>query len=167
MAQAPAQNQSQTQTLREQKEVEKDLERAEEYEQTAMMASMIGSNKFELSTGLIITARYADKLRRVALVAFGKIVDRDIIVRDVAELNKELYEEIVNKRKIGKLDVIRIVVDAEYDAKENKIKFSNVRIQHFVPEDQCASREDLERLKKENEELKAKLEKIKQMMAGI
>jgi hypothetical protein len=163
MAQAPAQNQ----TLRDQKEIEKDLERAEEYEQTAMRASMIGSNKFELSTGLIITARYADKLRRVALVAFGKIVDRDIIVRDVAELNKELYEEIVNKRKIGKLDVIRIVVDAEYDAKENKIKFSNVRIQHFVPEDQCAPREDLERLKKENEELKAKLEKIKQMTTWL
>ena len=150
-----------------QKDIEKDLERAEEYEQTTMRASMIGNNKFELSTGLIITARYADKLRRVALVAFGKMVDKDVIVRDVAELNKELYEEIVNKRKIGKLDVIRIMVDAEYDVKENKIKFSNVRIQHFVPEDQCASREDLERLKKENEELKAKLEKIKQMMVGL
>jgi len=146
---------------------EKDLERAEEYEQTTMRASAIGTNKFELSTGLIITARYADKLRRVALVAFGKIVDRDVILRDVAELNKELYEEIVNKRKIGKLDVIRIVVDAEYDEKENKIKFSNVRIQHFVPEDQCDLKEELERLQKENEELKTKLEQIKQMMAGI
>ncbi|MCQ4336751.1 MAG: DUF2258 domain-containing protein [Sulfolobales archaeon] len=143
------------------------MERAEEYEHTTMRASAIGTNKFELSTGIIIAARFADKLRRVALVAFGKMVDKNVVLRDVAELNKELYEEIVNKRKIGKLDVIRIIVDAEYDEKENRIKFSNVRIQHFVPEDQCASRENLERLQKENEELRSKLEKIKQMLTAL
>jgi hypothetical protein len=150
-----------------QKDEERDLERAEEYEHTTMRASAIGTNKFELSTGIIVAARFADKLRRVALVAFGKMVDKNVVLRDVAELNQELYEEIVNKRKIGKLDVIRIIVDAEYDEKENKIKFSNIRIQHFVPEDECASREDLERLQKENEELRSKLEKIKQMLTAL
>ncbi|MCG2889023.1 MAG: DUF2258 domain-containing protein [Sulfolobales archaeon] len=157
----------QRETEQYQKDEERDLERAEEYEHTTMRASAIGTNKFELSTGIIIAARFADKLRRVALVAFGKMVDKNVVLRDVAELNKELYEEIVNKRKIGKLDVIRIIVDAEYDEKENKIKFSNVRIQHFVPEDQCASRENLERLQKENEELRSKLEKIKQMLTAL
>jgi len=157
----------QKETEQYQKDEERDLERAEEYEHTTMRASAIGTNKFELSTGIIIAARFADKLRRVALVAFGKMVDKNVVLRDVAELNKELYEEIVNKRKIGKLDVIRIIVDAEYDEKENKIKFSNVRIQHFVPEDQCASRENLERLQKENEELRSKLEKIKQMLTAL
>ncbi len=149
------------------KDEQRDLERAEEYEHTTMRASAIGTNKFELSTGIIVAARFADKLRRVALVAFGKMVDKNVVLRDVAELNQELYEEIVNKRKIGKLDVIRILVDAEYDEKENRIKFSNIRIQHFVPEDECASRENLERLQKENEELRSKLEKIKQMLTAL
>jgi len=157
----------QRETEQYQKDEERDLERAEEYEHTTMRASAIGTNKFELSTGIIVAARFADKLRRVALVAFGKMVDKNVVLRDVAELNQELYEEIVNKRKIGKLDVIRIIVDAEYDEKENKIKFSNIRIQHFVPEDECASRENLERLQKENEELRSKLEKIKQMLAAL
>jgi len=158
---------SQRETEQNQKDEQRDLERAEEYEHTTMRASAIGTNKFELSTGIIVAARFADKLRRVALVAFGKMVDKNVVLRDVAELNQELYEEIVNKRKIGKLDVIRILVDAEYDEKENKIKFSNIRIQHFVPEDECASREDLERLQKENEELRSKLEKIKQMLTAL
>ena len=157
----------QRETEQYQKDEQRDLERAEEYEHTTMRASAIGTNKFELSTGIIVAARFADKLRRVALVAFGKMVDKNVVLRDVAELNQELYEEIVNKRKIGKLDVIRIIVDAEYDEKENKIKFSNIRIQHFVPEDECASREDLERLQKENEELRSKLEKIKQMLTAL
>ncbi|MDT7906020.1 MAG: DUF2258 domain-containing protein [Sulfolobales archaeon] len=157
----------QRETEHYQKDEERDLERAEEYEHTTMRASAIGTNKFELSTGIIVAARFADKLRRVALVAFGKMVDKNVVLRDVAELNQELYEEIVNKRKIGKLDVIRIIVDAEYDEKENKIKFSNIRIQHFVPEDECASRENLERLQKENEELRSKLEKIKQMLTAL
>lgn len=157
----------QRETEQYQKDEQRDLERAEEYEHTTMRASAIGTNKFELSTGIIVAARFADKLRRVALVAFGKMVDRNVVLRDVAELNQELYEEIVNKRKIGKLDVIRIIVDAEYDEKENRIKFSNIRIQHFVPEDECASRENLERLQKENEELRSKLEKIKQMLTAL
>jgi len=157
----------QRETEHYQKDEQRDLERAEEYEHTTMRASAIGTNKFELSTGIIIAARFADKLRRGALVAFGKMVDKNVVLRDVAELNKELYEEIVNKRKIGKLDVIRIIVDAEYDEKENRIKFSNVRIQHFVPEDECASSENLERLQKENEELRSKLEKIKQLLTAL
>ena len=143
----------------------RDLERVEEYEHMTMRASAIGTNKFELSTGIIIAARFADKLRRVALMAFGRLVDKNVILRDVAELNQQLYDEIVNKRKIDKLDVIRITVDAEYDPNENKIKFSNVRIQHFVPEDKCEEyakdlKEKVEKLEKENQNLKEALKRI-------
>ena len=143
----------------------RDLERAEEYEHTSMRASAIGTNKFELSTGIIIAARFADKLRRVALMAFGRLVDKNVILRDVAELNQQLYEEIVNKRKIDKLDVIRITVDAEYDPNENKIKFSNVRIQHFVPEEKCEDyakdlKAKVEKLEKENQNLRETLKAV-------
>ena len=153
----PSQNVSEEET--------RDLERAEEYEHTTMRASVIGTNKFELSTGIIIAARFADKLRRVALVAFSKLVDKNVVLRDVAELNQQLYDEIVNKRKIDKLDVIRIMVDAEYDPKENKIKFSNIRIQHFVPEEKCEDyakdlKEKVERLEKENKNLRDALKAV-------
>ena len=153
----PSQNVSEEET--------RDLERAEEYEHTTMRASVIGTNKFELSTGIIIAARFADKLRRVALVAFSKLVDKNVVLRDVAELNQQLYDEIVNKRKIDKLDVIRITVDAEYDPKENKIKFSNIRIQHFVPEEKCEDyakdlKEKVERLEKENKNLRDALKAV-------
>jgi hypothetical protein len=103
-------------------EVQRDLERAEEYEQTTARASAIGKNRFELSTGLIIAARYADKLRRVALVTFSKLAPKDIVIRDVSELNKQLYDVLVNQYKIGKLDVVRITVEAEYDDVEKKDK---------------------------------------------
>ena len=153
----PSQNVSEEET--------RDLERAEEYEHTSMRASAIGTNKFELSTGIIIAARFADKLRRVALVAFSKLVDKNVILRDVAELNQQLYDEIVNKRKIDKLDVIRITVDAEYDPNENKIKFSNVKIQHFVPEERCEDyakdlKEKVEKLEKENKTLRDTLKTV-------
>jgi len=71
-------------------EYSRDLERAEEYEQITARATALGKNKMELSTGLIIVARYADKLRRVALVAFSKMVPKEVIIRDIAELNKQL-----------------------------------------------------------------------------
>ena len=80
----------QRETEQYQKDEQRDLERAEEYEHTTMRASAIGTNKFELSTGVIVAARFADKLRRVALVAFGKMVDKNVVLRDVAELNQEL-----------------------------------------------------------------------------
>ena len=149
-----------------------DIERAEEYEHTSMRASALGSNKFELSTGLIVAVRFADKLRRVALVAFSKLVDKNVIIRDVSELNQKLYDEIVNKRKIDKFDIIRIVVDAEYDPNENKIKFSNVRIQHFVPVEKCVDytkdlKEKVEKLEQENQKLKETLKTIVNQLEKI
>ncbi|MCY0859270.1 MAG: DUF2258 domain-containing protein [Sulfolobaceae archaeon] len=146
-------------------ETQRDIERAEEYEQTTMRASALGENKFELSTGLIIAARYADKLRRVALVAFSKIAPKDVILRDVSELNKQLYEEIVNKRKIDKLDVIRITVEAYYDKENNKLTFNNVKIIRYVPEDECESR--YKPVMDENQKLKDELNKLKESLNNL
>lgn len=150
----------------------RDLERAEEYEQTIARATAIGKNKMELSTGLIIAARYADKLRRVALVAFSKMVPKDVIIRDVSELNKELYDLIVNQMKIDKLDVIRLLVDAEYDEENKKLKFSNIRIVRYITEDQCNKKMDeiskqLEDYKKKYEELNKQVEEFKQKIKQI
>ncbi|WP_338601983.1 single- stranded DNA-binding family protein [Sulfolobus tengchongensis] len=146
-------------------EINRDVERAEEYEQTTSRVSALGKNRFELSTGLIIAARYADKLRRVALVAFSKIAPKDVIIRDISELNKQLYTKIVEEMKLGKLDVIRIMVDAEYDEQRQKLVFTNVRIIRYLTEDQCTDKyksliSENEQLKKEISELKKKLEDI-------
>lgn len=169
-------------------EISRDIERAEEYQQLTARATAISANKYELSTGLIIAARYADKLRRVAFVALGKIIPKEIIVRDIAELNKQLYEEIVNKMKVNKLDVIRIVVDVFYDDKEKKLKFDNIRITRYYTEDECKKlygeevnkkrveelesentrlRSELETLRKEYERLKQDIDKIRGILAGL
>lgn len=146
-------------------EINRDVERAEEYEQTTTRVSALGKNKFELSTGLIIAARYADKLRRVALVAFSKIAPRDIIIRDISELNKQLYTKIVEEMKVGKLDVIRILVDAEYDEQNQRLNFTNVRIIRYFTEDQC--KEKYADVIRENEELKKEIGELKQKLQDI
>ncbi|MCI2414516.1 MAG: DUF2258 domain-containing protein [Candidatus Aramenus sp.] len=139
-------------------EEQRDIERAEEYVQLTPRTTALGGNKFELSTGLIIAARYADKLRRVALVALSKIAPRDVIIRDISELNKKLFDEITQKN-IGKLDVIRLVVVAEYEPEEKKIKFENVQIQRFYTEEQCKKMQ--EDVVKENQRLKEELDSVK------
>ncbi|BCU70868.1 DUF2258 domain-containing protein [Stygiolobus caldivivus] len=153
-------------------EYSRDLERAEEYEQLTARATAIGKNKMELSTGLIIAARYADKLRRVALVAFSRMVPKDIIIRDVSELNKELYEKIVNEMKLDKLDVIKIVVDAEYDDQNKKLVFSNLRIMRYYNEDKirkmCKEYEDkIKSLENEVQNYKKKVGQIEELLKSM
>ncbi|MEM0373022.1 MAG: DUF2258 domain-containing protein [Sulfolobaceae archaeon] len=147
----------------EEEDISRDMERAEEYQQLTARATAISGNKYELSTGLIIAARYADKLRRVAFVALGKIVPKEIIVRDIGELNSKLYDELVNKMKVGKLDVIRIMVDVFYDEKEKKLKFDNIRITRYYTQEECKalSSEELKKLEEENARLKEELNRIK------
>ena len=152
--------------------VSRDLERAEEYEETVARSTVLGANKYQISTGVIIAARYADKLRRVALVALGKLIPKEVIIRDIAELNKELYHEIVEKRKLGKLDLIRITVTLHYDEQNQKLVFDEVKLSTFVDYEKCKEdyekeienlRKELESLKSENEGLKAALSQIKEI----
>lgn len=152
-------------------EFSKDLERAEEYEQTTARATALGKNKMELSTGLIIASRYADKLRRVTLVAFSKIAPRDVIIRDVSELNKQLYEKIVNEMKLDKLSVIKIMVEAEYDEENKKLVFSNVRILRYYNEDEvkklCEEYENkIKTLEGQIQDYKKKVAQIEQLLTS-
>lgn len=146
-------------------ESERDLERAEEYEQTTPRTTILGENRFEISTGLIIAARYADKLRRVALVALSKMVPKDVIIKDVSELNKQLYDEIVNKMKIDKLSPIRITVEVSYDKDANKLTFSNLKIARYYTEEEC--KKQYENVIKENERLKKEIEEIKKKLSDL
>lgn len=153
-------------------EYSRDLERAEEYEQITARAAALGKNKMELSTGLIIAARYADKLRRVALVAFSKMVPKEVIIRDIAELNKQLYDKIVNEMKLDKLSVIKIIVDAEYDEQNKKLVFSNLRILRYYNEDEikkmCKSYEDkIKALEDEIQNFKKKVAQIEQLLKSM
>jgi hypothetical protein len=154
-------------------EIGRDLERVEEYEHTTSRASFLGENKVELSTGLIIAARYADKMRRIALVALGRLVPREVIVRDVAELNKQLYDILVNKMKVGKLDVVRIVVDAAYKEAEKRLVFSNIRVTRYYTEEECKGlaegdlKKRVEQLEKENNKLKDELKKIRETLSAV
>ncbi|MGC9071910.1 MAG: DUF2258 domain-containing protein [Acidilobus sp.] len=156
-------------------EVSRDLERAEEYEATIAGGTVLGANRYQISTGVIIAARYADKLRRVALVALGKYVPKDVIIRDVAELNKELYHEIVEKRKLGKLDLIRVTVTLHYDESDKKLVFDDVKISVFVDEEKCREpyerevdelKQKLDELTAENSKLKDTVEKIRQVLSS-
>ncbi|PMP91050.1 MAG: DUF2258 domain-containing protein [Caldisphaera sp.] len=151
-------------------EINRDLERAEEYEETIGRSTILGNNRFELSTGIIIAARFADKLRRVAIISLKNIVPREIIIRDISSLNKKLYDEIVNKRKMGKLDLIKILLEVYYDENNKKLVFDNIKLIHYLTEEQCVKYGDekvkeiidgLEKLRAENQKLKESLDKIK------
>ncbi|RLE68532.1 MAG: DUF2258 domain-containing protein, partial [Thermoprotei archaeon] len=47
-----------------------------------------GGEVVEIRSGVIPAARYADKLRRVALVVLRNVAPKDVIIRDVSELNR-------------------------------------------------------------------------------
>ena len=157
-------------------EVSRDLERAEEYEATVARSTVLGANRYQISTGVIIAARYADKLRRVALVALGKYVPKDVVIRDVAELNKQLYHEIVEQRKLGKLDLIRVTVTLRYDEGEKRLVFEDVKIDTFVEESKCKEpyekqiaelKGQLEALAEENSRLKDVINRAKEVLGGL
>ncbi len=122
-----------------------------------------GGEVIEIRSGVIPAARYADKLRRVALVALRNVAPKDVIIRDVSELNRHLYKIIVEERGYGKGDLIRIVVKARYDRESNKIIFSEPVIDRFLPESElekiCESR--LGELRKQYEERVAEAERLR------
>lgn len=123
---------------------------------------------FQISTGLIIAARYANKLRRVALVSLSKVVPKDIIIRDISEINKKLFDELITNKKIDKLDVIRLTVKVVYDPANKKLNLEEYKIIRYVPEERCATpQEDIARLKEENEKLRAEMDSLKEKLKEI
>ncbi len=111
------------------------------------------------------------------------MVPKNVIIRDVAELNKELYHEIVEKRRLGKLDLVRITVMLHYDEQAQKLVFEDVKISTFIDDEKCRSeyepkltelqreldllKSENDRLKSENERLKGELQQIKELVEKL
>jgi len=97
----------------------------------------------QLSTGFVIAGAYADKLRRVLFAQLrdeikkGNIENRQVAYR-AGELNRLLFEILVNKLKLDKGDVVRIRV--EYDVKDGDIvwKLDTLRVEAFrrIPDEE-------------------------------
>jgi len=86
---------------------------------------------------------YADKLRRTLFAQLkehikNKEIDPQDVAKASAELNKLLYEILVNKLKLDKGDVVRIMI--EYELVDNQInwKLETLKVEVFkrVPEEQ-------------------------------
>ena len=98
-----------------------------------------------LSTGLIIAGAYADKARRVLFaqlrekVRSGELDNREV-ARAAAELNRMLFDILVNKLKTDKGDVVRVRID--YDIEDGTIKWlwDTLRIEVFrrVPDEEVS-----------------------------
>ncbi len=139
-------------------DVERDKERVIEYEKLYGGFTVQGPLTVELRTGIIVAARFADKLRRAAFAAFSRTVPEDVILRDIAELNRLIYEEMM-KMDIDKLALVRISVVVIYDQRNNKLNFSNIKIERLYTED------ELNKVVSERcRELEQKLERIKSII---
>ncbi len=119
----------------------------------------------EIRTRVVRAAGFATVVRRAAFAIFTKKnVDSKIIARDVAMLNKTIFEELV-KRGIKKEDYIRITVEGEYDEEKQEIVWKNLVVERFIPESDLKEltlkyeelKKEVERLRKENSELKERL----------
>ncbi|MEB3773421.1 MAG: DUF2258 domain-containing protein [Desulfurococcales archaeon] len=79
-----------------------------------------------LRTGLVIAGAYADKVRRVLFaqlrdkVKSGEISNSEV-ARAAGELNRLLFDILVNRLNIDKGDVVRITVD--YDIQDGTIQW--------------------------------------------
>ncbi|ABM81051.1 DUF2258 domain-containing protein [Hyperthermus butylicus] len=90
----------------------------------------------QLSTGLVIAGAYADKLRRVLFAQLrdeikkGAIEPKQVAYR-AGELNRLLFEILVNKLRIDKGDVVRIRI--EYELRDGDIvwKLDTLRVEAF------------------------------------
>ncbi len=92
-----------------------------------------------LSTGLVIAGAYADKVRRTLFAqAKGLGVESREIVRASAELNRVLFEILVNKLKVDKGDVVRIRIN--YTVKDGQIEwlYDTLEIEAFkrIPDEE-------------------------------
>jgi len=123
-----------------------------------------------LNTGLIIVGAYADKVRRTLFAQLkdkikAKEIDSKNVAKASADLNKLLYEIFVNKLKLDKGDVVRIIVD--YDLVDGEVVWNldTLKIEVFkrVPEDEYAEivKESIKRIEEleEVEEERFRIEK--------
>ncbi|MEM0225585.1 MAG: DUF2258 domain-containing protein [Thermofilaceae archaeon] len=150
-------------------EITRDEARVEEYRQLYSTVALKAARTVELRTGIIPAARFADKIRRVALAAFKGYAPRDVIIRDVSEFNKKLYEVIVNKMGCAKGDLVRIVVDVAYDEEGQKLIFGEPKIDKFVPESELKAEYEakIKELEAERDRLARALEAERDRLAQV
>ncbi len=104
-----------------------------------------------LSTGLIIAGAYADKVRRTLFAQLkdkikqGEITPQEI-ARAAGELNRIIYEILVNKLKIDKGDVVRVRVDYEVENGKVVWNYKTLRIEAF----KRVSDEEVDKMLKES-----------------
>ncbi len=107
-----------------------------------------------LRTGLVIAGAYADKVRRVLFaqlrdkVKEGALTNQEV-ARAAGELNRLLFDILVNKLGVDKGDVVRITIDYEVEGGEITWRIETLQIQAWrrIPDDQVAQavKESIER----------------------
>ena len=112
-------------------------------------------NRYEIRTGVVIAARFADKLRRTAFAVFGGVVPKEEIVRATSDLNKKIYERLVSMG-VGKLDIVRITVEAAVEG--GRLVFGEPKIEWFVPHSE---------VQKKVEECEKKIAEIRQRIEAL
>ncbi|MCE4601234.1 MAG: DUF2258 domain-containing protein [Desulfurococcales archaeon] len=100
-----------------------------------------------LRTGLVIAGGYADKVRRVLfaqlrdLIKNGEITNTDV-ARAAAELNRLLFEILVNKLQVDKGDVVRISIDYTVDEEGIKWNLETLQVQVWkrIPDEEVEAK---------------------------
>ncbi|ABP51209.1 MAG: DUF2258 domain-containing protein [Pyrobaculum arsenaticum] len=135
--------------------IQRDLEKAHENIELYGGHLLKAPNKYEIKTGVIIAARFADKIRRTAFAVFGGVLPREEIVRATSELNKRIYETLISMG-IGKLDIIRITVEAAVEG--GKLVFGEPKIEWFIPHSEVQKK--VEECEKKMSEIRKKIETL-------
>jgi len=102
---------------------------------------------YTLRTGLVIAGGYADKVRRVLFaqlrdkIKSGELSNTDV-ARAAAELNRLLFEILVNRLEIDKGDVVRITVDYVVEPPEIRWLLDTLRIQAWrrIPDEEVEAK---------------------------
>ncbi|MEM0474759.1 MAG: DUF2258 domain-containing protein [Zestosphaera sp.] len=99
-----------------------------------------------MRTGLVIAGGYATKVRRVVFAQLAedireKRIDNKVVAFHVAQLNRFLFEVLVDRLKVNKGDAVRVSID--YEVSEGKIiwKFDTLKVEVFrrVPDEEVTA----------------------------
>ncbi|MEM1663943.1 MAG: DUF2258 domain-containing protein [Pyrobaculum sp.] len=142
-------------TWRLEENIQRDVEKANEAIELYGGHVLKAPNRYEIRTGVVIAARFADKLRRTAFAVFGRLLPREEIVRSTSELNKKIYEKLISMG-VGKLDIVRITVDAVVEG--DKLIFGEPRVEWFIPHTELQKK--IEECEKKVVEIRQKIETL-------
>ena len=135
--------------------IQRDIEKAQESVELYGGHLLKAPNRYEIRTGVVIAARFADKLRRTAFAVFGGVVPKEEIIRATSELNKKIYERLVSMG-VGKLDIVRISVEASVEG--GRLIFGEPKIEWFVPHTEVEKR--VKECEEKFAEVKQKIENL-------